>query len=57
VKSLDCSEMPMEGFDSGSDAIYTRHSFFQRRHSPLRPFKHVSLGFGTAGTRIVAAAS
>jgi predicted permease len=50
------SEMPMEGFDSDWDAIYTRDTAFSDDVlPPLRPFKHVSPGFfGTAGTRIVA---
>jgi predicted permease len=50
------SEMPMEGFDSDWDAIYTREKAFSDDViPPLRLFKHVSPGFfGTAGTRIVA---
>jgi predicted permease len=50
------SEMPMEGFDSSWDAIYTEDkSFSETEIPPLRLFKYVSPGFyGTAGTRIVA---
>jgi putative ABC transport system permease protein len=57
VKSAGfASEMPMEGFDSDWDAIYTRDKAFSDDViPPLRVFKHVSPGFfGTAGTRIVA---
>jgi predicted permease len=57
VKSAGfASEMPMEGFDSDWDAIYTRDkAFSDDAIPPLRLFKHVSPGFfGTAGTRIVA---
>ncbi len=57
VKSAGfASEMPMEGFDSDWDAIYTRDKAFSDDViPPLRLFKHVSPGFfGTAGTRIVA---
>jgi predicted permease len=50
------NEMPMEGFDSDWDAIYTRDKAFSDDViPPLRLFKHVSPGFfGTAGTRIIA---
>jgi predicted permease len=50
------SEMPMEGFDSGWDAIYTEDkAYSDDAIPPLRLFKYVSPGFcGTAGTRIVA---
>jgi predicted permease len=50
------SEMPMEGFDSSWDAIYTEDkSFSETEIPPLRLFKYVSPGFcGTAGTRMVA---
>ena len=50
------SEMPMEGFDSDWDAIYTPDKAFSDDViPPLRLFKHVSpVFFGTAGTRIVA---
>ena len=57
VKSAGfASEMPMEGFDSDWDAIYTREKAFSDSViPPLRLFKHVSPGFfGTAGTRIIA---
>jgi predicted permease len=57
VKSAGfASEMPMEGFDSDWDAIYTRDKAFSDDViPPLRVFKHVSPGFfSTAGTRIVA---
>ena len=57
VKSAGfASEMPMEGFDSDWDAIYTRDTAFSDDViPPLRLFKHVSPGFfGTVGTRIVA---
>ena len=57
VKSAGfASEMPMEGFDSDWDAIYTRETAFSDSViPPLRLFKHVSPGFfGTAGTRIIA---
>jgi predicted permease len=50
------SEMPMEGFDSDWDAIYTEDKAYSDDViPPLRLFKYVSPGFyGTAGTRIVA---
>jgi predicted permease len=50
------SEMPMEGFDSGWDAIYAQDKIYSDdRIPPLRLFKYVSPGFyQTAGTRIIA---
>jgi predicted permease len=50
------SKMPMEGFDSGWDAIYARDkAYSDGAIPPLRLFKHVSPDFfRTAGTRIVA---
>ena len=50
------SEMPMEGFDSSWDAIYTEDKAYSDDViPPLRLFKYVSPGFfGTVGTRIVA---
>jgi predicted permease len=50
------SEMPMEGFDSDWDAIYTEDkAYSDDAIPPLRLFKYVSPGFcRTAGTRIVA---
>ena len=49
------SQMPMEGFDSGWDAIYAEgKNFSDSEIPPLRLFKHVSPGFyRTAGTRIL----
>jgi predicted permease len=50
------SEMPMEGFDSSWDAIYTEDKAFSGTEiPPLRLFQYVAPGFyGTARTRIVA---
>jgi predicted permease len=50
------SEMPMEGFDSGWDAIYAQDKAYPfDAIPPLRRFKYVSPGFyQTAGTRIIA---
>jgi predicted permease len=50
------SEMPMEGFDSGWDAIYAQDKVYtDDAIPPLRRFKYVSPGFyQTAGTRIIA---
>jgi predicted permease len=50
------SQMPMEGFDSGWDAIYAQDKVYtDDAIPPLRQFKHVSPGFyQTAGTRIIA---
>jgi predicted permease len=50
------SEMPMEGYESGWDAIYTQDKGYTGDViPPLRLFKHVSPGFyQTAGTRIIA---
>ena len=50
------TQMPMEGFDSGWDAIYAQDKVYtDDAIPPLRQFKHVSPGFyQTAGTRIIA---
>ena len=50
------SEMPMEGFDSGWDAVYAEDKIYSDEEiPPLRLFKYVSPGFcRTAGTRIIA---
>jgi predicted permease len=50
------SVMPMEGFDSGWDAVYTEDKKYTFAEiPPLRLFVHASPGFfRTAGTRIVA---
>jgi putative ABC transport system permease protein len=50
------SEMPLEGFDSGWDAIYVEHKAYSGDEiPPLRLFKYVSPSFyQTAGTRIIA---
>ena len=50
------SEMPMEGFDSDWDAIYTEDKTYSDGEiPPLRLFRHVSPGYlQTAGTRIIA---
>jgi predicted permease len=57
VKSVGfASEMPMEGFESGWDAIYAEDkTYSDGAIPPLRLFKFVSPGFfNTAGTRVVA---
>ena len=50
------SEMPMEGFDSGWDAVYAEDKIYSDEEiPPLHLFKYVSPGFcRTAGTRIIA---
>jgi predicted permease len=50
------SEMPMEGFDSGWDAIFAEDKKYPYSEiPPLRLFLHASPGFfHTAGTRIIA---
>jgi len=50
------SQMPMEGFDSGWDAVYAEDKIYSDNSiPPLRFFKSASPGFyQTAGTRIVA---
>jgi predicted permease len=50
------SQMPMEGFDSGWDAIYAQDKVYtDNAIPPLRRFKYVSPSFyQTAGTRIIA---
>jgi predicted permease len=50
------SEMPMEGFNSGWDAIYAQDKVYtDDTIPPLRRFKYVSPGlFQTAGTQIIA---